>query len=92
MINDLSEPYLALRTCLNSLYQVNARVWNGCIIWKITNFRELFLQAKNGETPAVHSFPFYTGVPGAWYAFRILAFFLREVKYLNPIPPLRPLG
>ena len=56
------------------IQEVNARVWNGCIIWKITNFHELYLQAKSGETPAVHSYPFYTGVPGMSYCtFRFFA-------------------
>ena len=48
----------------NFITEVSARVWCGKFIWRISNFEQLFTKAKNGELPAIHSQPFYTGVPG----------------------------
>ena len=33
-------------------------------MWKISNFDKLFQQALSGEVPAIHSIPFYSGIPG----------------------------
>ena len=48
---------------------ISARVWCGKFIWKITNFEQLFNQAKRNELPAIHSLPFYTAVPGRFFAY-----------------------
>ena len=44
--------------------ELNARVWCGKFIWKITSFENLFRQSKSGDVPAIHSLPFYTAIPG----------------------------
>ena len=47
-----------------TIAEIQAKVWNGNFIWKINNFDRLFQQAKSNEVPAIHSVPFYTGIPG----------------------------
>lgn len=47
--------------------ELSARVWCGQFIWRITDFDSLFAQAKNGDLPAIHSQPFYTGIPGLFF-------------------------
>ncbi|XP_065647117.1 TNF receptor-associated factor 6 isoform X5 [Hydra vulgaris] len=51
--------------------EVSARTWKGNFIWRISNFDQLFRQALSGEVPAIHSLPFYTGVPGYKMCLRI---------------------
>lgn len=48
----------------NLISEVNARVWHGTFIWKIVGFESLFQQARTGQVPALHSIPFYSGIPG----------------------------
>ena len=48
----------------NVITEISARVWCGKFIWRITNFEQLFNQARSGDQTALHSQPFYTGVPG----------------------------
>ncbi|XP_066911274.1 TNF receptor-associated factor 6-like isoform X2 [Clytia hemisphaerica] len=51
--------------------EVSARVWCGSFTWRITNFENLFQQAKNQELVAIHSQPFYTAVPGYKMCLRV---------------------
>jgi len=46
--------------------EVGAKVWCGKFMWRITNFEQLFNQARGGELQAIHSQPFYTGLPGTY--------------------------
>ena len=48
-----------------AITELQAKIWNGHFVWKIVNFDKLFKQAVSGEVPAIHSVPFYTGIPGA---------------------------
>lgn len=59
--DQLNQTVQELQTLTN---EINARVWCGKFIWRITNFDNLFKQAQSGDVPAIHSLPFYTGVPG----------------------------
>ncbi|XP_065070864.1 TNF receptor-associated factor 6-like isoform X2 [Rhopilema esculentum] len=54
-----------------TIAEIQAKVWNGNFIWKINNFDKLFQQAKSNEVPAIHSVPFYTGIPGYKMCLRI---------------------
>ena len=47
-----------------ALSELQAKIWNGHFIWKIHNFEQVFKQAASGEVPAIHSVPFYSGIPG----------------------------
>ena len=47
-----------------AITELQAKVWNGNFVWKIVNFDKLFKQASSGEVPAIHSAPFYSGIPG----------------------------
>ncbi len=48
--------------------ELQAKMWNGNFVWKITDFEQLFQQAASGEVPAIHSAPFYSGIPGLFSA------------------------
>lgn len=63
----------------NLIAEISARVWCGKFIWRITGFDQYFKQAKNGDLPALHSQPFYTGVPGQLF---FLLFVLVAFEYL----------
>ncbi len=52
--------------------ELQAKIWNGNFVWKITNFEHLFQQAVSGEVPAIHSVPFYSGIPGKLSSNRFL--------------------
>jgi len=53
------------------LTEVTARVWCGKFIWRISGFEKLFNQSKSGDVPAIHSLPFYTGIPGYKMCLRV---------------------
>ena len=46
------------------LGELQAKVWRGKFVWRVGNFEQLFQQAMSGEVPAIHSLPFYSGIPG----------------------------
>ena len=52
-----------------SIAELQAKIWNGHFMWKIVNFDKLLKRAISGEVPAIHSVPFYTGIPGAYSNF-----------------------
>ena len=52
-----------------SMTELQAKIWNGHFVWKIDNFDRRFKQATSGEVPAIHSVPFYTGIPGTYSHF-----------------------
>jgi len=54
-----------------SITELQAKIWNGHFVWKIVNFDKLFKQATTGEVPAIHSVPFYTGIPGYKMCLRV---------------------
>lgn len=66
--DQLNQTVQELQTLTN---EINARVWCGKFIWRITNFDNLFKQAQSGDVPAIHSLPFYTGVPGYKMCLRV---------------------
>lgn len=54
--------------------ELEAKIWNGNFVWKITNFENLFQQAITGDVPAIHSVPFYSGIPGYKMCLRVNLF------------------
>eukprot|EP00794_Sanderia_malayensis_P018046 gene18046-19855_t len=51
--------------------ELQAKMWSGNFVWKINNFEHLFQQATSGEVPAIHSVPFYSGIPGYKMCLRV---------------------
>ena len=64
-----------------AITELQAKVWSGHFVWKIVNFDKLFKQASSGEVPAIHSVPFYSGVPGLFLSL-IFTFLMGYVRAL----------
>lgn len=71
MHNKLETMQQSINEHTTMINDISARVWCGKFIWRITNFEQLFNQAKRNELPAIHSLPFYTAVPGYKMCLRV---------------------
>lgn len=61
-----------------NMNDVRSKMWNGRVFWKVENFEKCFQDAKEENSPAVHSFSFYTGIPGYKMYIRINPFGVEE--------------